>query len=180
MLEALITSKTRIKLLLKFFTNSDSTAHLRSLAKEMDESTNSVRLELNKLSEAGLLISYAEGKTIQYAANDKHPLFPELKSLVRKYLGLDKLIEQLVRRLGDVRYAFIVGDYAQGKDSGTISLLIVGNVDTTMLSYLVGKTESIINRKVKTEVMTMERYKKIETSLEKSQTLLIWSDDTVM
>lgn len=62
------------------FINSDSSAHLRSLAKEMNESTNSVRLELNKMSEAGLLISHNEGKTIQYAANDKHPLFPELKA----------------------------------------------------------------------------------------------------
>lgn len=180
MLEALITSKTRIKLLLKFFINSDSSAHLRSLAKEMNENTNSVRIELNKMSEAGLLISHNEGKTIQYAANDKHPLFPELKSLVRKYLGLDKLVEQLVRRLGDVRYAFIVGDYAQGKDSGTIDLLIVGNVDITMLNYLVGKTESVIHRKVKTEVMNLDQYNKTKPSLNKSQTLLIWSDDSVM
>ncbi|HET8964510.1 MAG TPA: hypothetical protein VFM99_11460 [Chitinophagales bacterium] len=165
---------------MKFFINSDSSAHLRSLAKEMNESTNSVRLELNKMSEAGLLISHNEGKTIQYAANDKHPLFPELKSLVRKYLGLDKLVEQLVRRLGDVRYAFIVGDYAQGKDSGTIHLLIVGNVDTTMLTYLVAKTESVIHRRVKTEVMSYDYYIKTKASFNKSQTLLIWSDDSVM
>lgn len=127
-----------------------------------------------------MLISHEKGKTIQYGANEKHPLFPELSSLVRKYLGLDKIVEQLVKRLGDVRYALIVGDYAHGKDSGTIDLLIVGNVDTTMLHYLVGKTESIINRKVQTEVMSMERFKQIETSLDKSQTLLIWSDDKVM
>lgn len=177
MLEVLITSKTRIKLLLKFFTNSGSSAHLRALAKEMDESTNAVRVELNKLSDAGLLVSYSEGKTIQYAANEKHPLFPELKSLVRKYLGLDKLVEQVVRRLGDVRFAYIVGDYAQGKDSGTIHLLIVGDIDNTILTYLVGKTESMIHRRVQTEVMSLEQYNKAKSSLQSSQALLIWSDD---
>lgn len=79
-----------------------------------------------------------------------------------------------------MRYAFIVGDYAQGKDSGTIDLLIVGNVDITMLNYLVGKTESVIHRKVKTEVMNLDQYNKTKPSLNKSQTLLIWSDDSVM
>jgi len=61
----------------------------------MHESTNAVRLELNKLSKAGFLVSFDEGNTIQYRANEKHPLFPELKSLVRKYLGLDKVVENI-------------------------------------------------------------------------------------
>jgi len=38
MLEALITSKTRIKLMPKFFLNSASTGYLRGLASEFGES----------------------------------------------------------------------------------------------------------------------------------------------
>ena len=55
MLDTLVTSKTRIKLLMKFFLNPGTRAYLRSLADEFGESTNSVRVELNRLSEAGLL-----------------------------------------------------------------------------------------------------------------------------
>ena len=57
MLESLITSKTRIKLLLKFFINPSTKAYLRELVKEFDASTNSIRLELNRLEESDLLIS---------------------------------------------------------------------------------------------------------------------------
>ena len=78
----------------------------------MHESTNAVRLELNKLSKAGFLVSFDEGNTIQYRANEKHPLFPELKSLVRKYLGLDKVVENIVNQIGEIGFVCVIGDYA--------------------------------------------------------------------
>ena len=48
MIETLISSKTRVKLLLKFFLNSRNTAYLRNLEEEFEESTNGIRVELNK------------------------------------------------------------------------------------------------------------------------------------
>ena len=69
MLDTLITSKTRIKLLLKFFSNKSNSAYLRSLAEEFGKSTNSVRIELNRLAEAGLLESEPSGNTVLYKAN---------------------------------------------------------------------------------------------------------------
>ncbi|MFM8685421.1 MAG: ArsR family transcriptional regulator, partial [Bacteroidota bacterium] len=69
MLDTLITSKTRIKLLLKFFSHQANASYLRLLAEEFEESTNSVRVELNRLTQAGLLQSYQEGNTVQYKAN---------------------------------------------------------------------------------------------------------------
>ena len=54
MLDSLITSKTRVKLL-KFFMNPETRSYLRSLAEEFGESTNAVRVELNRLEKAGIL-----------------------------------------------------------------------------------------------------------------------------
>jgi DNA-binding transcriptional ArsR family regulator len=90
LLNSLITSKTRVKILLKFFMNPETSAHLRGLATEFDESTNGVRVELNRLSEAGLLESSQSGNKIYYQANTKHGLYPEINSIVRKYLGIDQ------------------------------------------------------------------------------------------
>ena len=56
MLDSLVKSKTRIKLLLIFFINPETRAYLWELAKEFGESTNSVRLELNRLTKAKLLV----------------------------------------------------------------------------------------------------------------------------
>jgi predicted transcriptional regulator len=72
MIETLISSKTRIKLLLKFFLNSETTSYLRHLESEFGESTNAIRLELNKLEEAGMLNSQFEGNKKIYQANKQH------------------------------------------------------------------------------------------------------------
>lgn len=75
MLDSLITSKTRIELLVKFFLNSSMKSYLRGLADEFGESTNAIRLELNHLEEAELLRAGYEGNKKVYQANPSHPLF---------------------------------------------------------------------------------------------------------
>ncbi len=179
MLESLITSRTRLRLLVKFFSNSHASSHLRGLAKEMNESTNAVRFELNKLSKAGYLESFAQGKTIQYKANLHHPLFPELNSLVLKYLGLDKLIENIILRLGDVHYAIITGDYADGKDSGTIVIMLVGEIDKILLKQLIKKTELIIDRKVNACTMHDDEFDSWRHLPGNDHSIVLWSAQTV-
>ncbi|EMS31120.1 hypothetical protein C943_02560 [Mariniradius saccharolyticus AK6] len=138
---------------MKFFSH-DNSGYLRSLAKEFDESTNSVRVELNRLTEAGLLQTEDDGKTKVYRANRSHPFFNEIRNMVSKFLGLDQLLEQVVSRLGNVEKAYIVGDYAQGVDSGTIDLILVGKeIDMVYLGFLVEKTYEKINRRVNVRVV---------------------------
>lgn len=151
-----MTSKTRIKLLLKFFSHNNS-GYLRALAKEFDESTNAVRVELNRLTDAGLLTSGDEGKTKMYRANHDHPFFNEIKNMVSKFLGLDQLLEQVVSRLGNVQKAYIIGDYAQGIDSGTVKLILIGrDIDLDYLDFLVKKTYEKVKRQVDVKVLEEE------------------------
>jgi hypothetical protein len=124
------------------------------LAKEFDESTNSVRIELNRLTDAGLLLAEDEGKTKIYTANQSHPFFNEIKGMVSKFLGLDDLLEKVVKRMGNVEKAIITGDYAMGIDSGVIELTLIGkNLDEGYLNFLIDKTYEKINRKVKVEIL---------------------------
>lgn len=174
MLDSLITSKTRVKLLLKFFLNSETQAYLRGLAEELHESTNSVRVELNRLTEAGLLESSAEGRTILYRANRKHKLFPDLHNLVKKNLGLDQLVENVLHKLGDLKRAYITGDYAEGKDSGIIDLVVVGVVRPEYLHYLIAQAEPIIAKKIRVMVVTEEELMNIRDTLKLDKALLLW------
>ena len=124
------------------------------MAKEFDESTNSVRIELNRLTDAGLLLAEDEGKTKIYTANQSHPFFNEIKGMVSKFLGLDDLLEKVVKRMGNVEKAIITGDYAMGVDSGVIELTLIGkNLDEVYLNFLIDKTYEKINRKVKVEIL---------------------------
>ncbi len=174
MLESLITSKTRLKLLLKFFLNSNTRSYLRSLADEFNESTNSVRVELNRLSEAGLLETEPDGNTILYRANKNHPLFPEISTLVKKYIGIDHIIDHIVSKLGDLKLAMVTGDYAKGKDSGIIDLVLVGNINQLYLIELVKKAESLINRKIRYIILTDLEYEKQFKSISNQKILVLY------
>ncbi|WP_339813396.1 ArsR family transcriptional regulator [uncultured Imperialibacter sp.] len=175
MLDTLITSKTRLRLLLKFFSNSNTQAYLRSLSEEFGESTNAVRVELNRLSEAGFLESHVRGNTIVYRANKMHPLFPEITGIVSKYLGLDRLIDQVILKIGDLDGAWVVGDYAKGKDSGLIDLIVVGSIDKLYLDGLVEKAERLIQRKIRTLILTFEELPKFEKELELENSIILYS-----
>src|SRR5210317_816386 len=102
MLDTLITSKTRIKLLLKFFLNSNASSYLRNLEGEFKESTNGIRLELNKFEKAGLLTSRMLGNKKVYKANTNHPLFNDIHNILLKYIGFDQIISTVISKLGNV------------------------------------------------------------------------------
>ncbi|SEL80152.1 helix-turn-helix domain-containing protein [Parapedobacter koreensis] len=149
MLDSLITSKTRLRLLVKFFINAANRGHMRGLAEEFNESTNAIRKELNNLSEAGYLKKEADQNRVSYRANVKHPLFGSLQDIVHKYLGLDRIVETVLSRMGDVEQVVLTGDYAEGRDSGIIAVTIVGKaLNADYLEQLAPKVEGVIGRKV--------------------------------
>ena len=170
----LIASKTRIKLLIRFFFNPKTQSYLRELAKEFDVSTNSVREELNQLTKTKLLKSQKNGRQVFYTANQEHQLFPELKSMVSKVMGIDQVIDGIVNRLGDLEKAYLIDDYAEGKDTGIIDLLLVGNINQYHLNDLIRKTERYIKRKIRSLVLTREEYDDLRPKLENRARLLIW------
>ena len=170
----LIASKTRIKLLIRFFFNPETRSYLRELAKEFNVSTNAVREELNQLTSTKLLESEKSGRQVFYKANQTHPLFPELKSMVSKVMGVDQVIDSIVTRLGDLERAYLIDDYAQGKDTGILDLLLVGNIDRYHLNDLSRKTERYIKRKIRSLVLTREEFLDLEPKLKERPRVLIW------
>jgi hypothetical protein len=170
----LISSKTRIKLLVRFFFNPAIKSYLRELANEFDLSTNAVREELNQLTKTNLLKSHKNGRQVYYMANEEHPLFPELKSMVSKVMGLDQVIDGIMSRLGDLECAYLVGDYAEGKDTGIVDLLLIGRIDQYHLSDLTRKTERYINRKIRALALSTEEYRKLMPELDRGSKILIW------
>ena len=170
----LIASKTRIKLLIRFFFNPEIRSYLRELAKEFNVSTNSVREELNQLTSTKLLKSEKSGRQVFYKANQDHPLFPELKSMVGKVMGLDQVIDSIVTRLGELESAYLIDEYAQGKDTGIIDLLLVGNIDQYHLNDLSRKTERYIKRKIRSLVLSRDEFEGLKFKLKDRPRLLIW------
>jgi predicted nucleotidyltransferase len=174
----LISSKTRVKLLMRFFMNPQARSYLRELAKEFNVSTNSVREELNQLTQAQLLRSEKNGRNVFYRANTDHALFPELKSMVQKVMGIDQVVDSVVTRLGNLEKAYLIGDYAEGKDTGIIDLLLVGDIDSYHLNDLTQKTERYINRKIRYLVLDREEASTLWPRLQKRSHILLWEKTT--
>jgi len=170
----LITSKTRIRILMRLFLNPDRQAYLRELSDEFGASPSQVSDELQQLSRAGLLTSEKSGRQINYRANTGHALFPELQSMVRKALGMDRILDSIVERLGNLKLAFLIDDYAAGRDTGLIDLLLVGDIDRGNLDDLVGKTEKYIERKIRTLVLSEAEFESMQPKLSGRPLLLIW------
>ena len=170
----LITSKMRIRILMRLFLNTNQKAYLRGLADEFGASTSQVSEELQHLSEAGLIKSEKQGRQINYRANLEHPLFPELQSMVKKSLGMDQILESILERLGNLKQAYLIDDYAQGKDTGLIDLLLVGDIDRESLEDLVKKTEKYIGRKIRTFVISEKEYKNMDKFFMQKPRVLLW------
>lgn len=173
----LITSKTRIRILMRLFLNPDRQAYLRELSDEFRASPSQVSDELQQLSRAGLLTSERSGRQINYRANTRHALFPELQSMVRKALGMDRILDSIVERLGNLKLAFLIDDYAAGRDTGLIDLLLVGDIDRTNLEDLVCKTEKYIDRKIRTLVLSAAEFDAMKPKLNDRPRLLIWDSE---
>ena len=176
MLDTLITSKTRIKLLLKFFLNSNARSYLRGLESEFGESSNAIRLELNRFEEAGLLKAEMQGNKKIFRANTHHPLYEDIHNIILKYIGLDQVVEKVARKLGDVLFVFLTGDFAKGRDSSVIDLIFVGDhINKEYLIRLVERAEMLIKRKLRYLVYTVREFNdEYDTGRIASDLLLLW------
>ena len=169
MLNSLITSKTRLRMLIKFFVNAANNGYLNGLANEFNESTNSIRKELNNLSSAGYLLKSKNNNKVIYNANTSHPMFGVLQKIVRQHLGLEEIVETVIDRIGDVDQIALTGEYAKGIDSGNIEIIINGkDVNIDYLENIKPKIKKKIGRVVsfllnqKLESNSIILYKKIK------------------
>ena len=154
LLGPLITSKTRLKLLLRFFLNQNLSGYLQGLSKELDENTNSIRVELNRLEEAGLLSSELQGRRKLYQVNLAHPLTSDLTSIVRKVAGIDALVDKVVDNLPGLSQVWICGALARGIQGDSIDCLLIGtDLNSKYIAGLSGRVKELTGKKVNAQIL---------------------------
>lgn len=177
MLDTLITSKTRVKILLKFFLNSNSSAYLRNLEAEFNESTNAIRVELVRFEKAGLLKSWHKGNKKLFKANTEHPLFTPIHNLIMKHIGFDQIIASVIEKIGKIKYVFVVGDFANGIDTKIIDLILIGgDLDETYLLKLVKKAEKMIDRRIRYLIYSDKEFNLYKKESKGIEPLLLWKE----
>jgi hypothetical protein len=160
-LDKIFTGKIRVQLLTQLLLNPSSTVYLRGLERDLGVSSNTVRLELNKLSDMQLIQEQAEdenSKIKHYAVNKKHPMFKSLRGVIMQYVGLDQIIENVLDKLGNVDEVYLTGDLALGKNNPFVDLVIVGDIDKPYLNQLIEKAETLIDKKIRAAVYQSEEF----------------------
>ena len=139
----------------------------------MDENTNSIRVELNRLEQAGILSSELEGRRKLYRVNEQHPLTENLTAIVRKVTGVDALVDRVVGKLPGLEQVWICGKLAQGVQCDHIDCVLVGgDLDEDYIKELCSRVEELTGKRVNTQVSAEIRPGMLD------QCLLVWAQET--
>lgn len=169
MLEQLIGSKTRIKLLQLFFRFSERTFFVRELSRLIDTQMNAVRRELANLQQLGI-IKQVDASTAKidevgterskyFKLNADFILFAEINALLLKSHELEeqKLIADIKKRGGNVKFLLLAGIFVGVKGAPT-DLLIVGEIKAVQTAKLIHNFEKLVGRPICYTVMSIEEF----------------------
>lgn len=157
----LFKSKARSAVFLLYFSNPENSFYLRELERMLNIPVSIIRKELIRLEEEGVFVSEKKGNLVYYRVNTSYPLFEELKSIVRKTIGIEGLLKEAVLKIKGIKTAFIYGSFAKGREraKSDVDLFIVGNIDEGQLIRQLNNIEKTIKREVNYTVFSREEYK---------------------
>ena len=161
MLEALISSKTRSKLLTLFLLNPGSEFYIREIVRTTGENINAVRRELSNLESFGLLVGQKKGNQQYYTVNTGHFLFPELQKIILKTEGISGILKRALDG-EEITCVFIYGSFARGSAGAKsdIDLFIVGAIDEDRLIPIIHSCERETGREINYTLMTLAEFTK--------------------
>ena len=150
MLDLLIPSEARRKLLTRFLMHPQEEYYGAELQRMLDLHPNSVHRELGLLERAGIVLSRRSGGQVYYRANQDCAIFPELRALVLKTAGLGESLAEGLRGVGGVQWAFVYGSVARGDEGpgSDVELMVVGEVSPAEVEGVVDHLERSIGRPV--------------------------------
>ena len=133
-------------------------------------------MELNKLESVGLLKAHYKGNRKIFEANKVHPFYREINSLIKKHIGVDKIVDEVIEKMGALQSVYLGGKLAMGIDSKVMDLIFVGDLDVKYLAELINKVEGMIDKKVRYIVCSPKEDEAILAELISDNALLIWGE----
>jgi len=148
--------------------------YLRNLESDLGDNTNAIRVELNKLEEAGLLLSFVKGNKKYFQSNSKHLLFSDIQSILMKITGIDELMKRVINNVGDLEKVYLTGALAEGNDSEILDLILIGKVNREYFSELIAKAEKFIQKKIRFVVFDVKEFAEKEAKIISENDLMLW------
>lgn len=161
MLELLFSSTARVKVLALLLLNPETSFYQREISALTGLPIRAVQREVEKLQTLGLLTSFTRGNQVHYQVNHDFFLFPELKSIFLKTVGLTALLGDALKEAENITLAFIYGSYAadQENTASDIDLLVVGTISSRTLHTTLQEAEKLTHREINYTLFSPEEFR---------------------
>lgn len=187
MLNKILVSEVRVKILKLLLLNPKRSFHVRAIVRDVGAEINAVRRELDNLFEVNLVTRRQSSNRIYFQINTEHPFYTELLSLVAKEDGIGAAIMKKAKQIGDISYAMLSLEFLRGRKSSAldVDLFIVGSVNLDILNFIIKEEEEKMGREINYSVMSMEEFLNRKRTndqfmyriLTQSRTMLIGDDE---
>jgi predicted nucleotidyltransferase len=154
---------TKRKVLALFFLRSDEQFYFSEVVRLTGTRQGVVQRELKTLTEAGILSAEKRGHQTFYSVNKDNPIFPDLRNIVLKTLGVFGQVKEALEPLEKrIRVAFVYGSFARGKEvtSSDLDLFIVGPVPLGEVVSVLTPVEHSIGREINPNPFSETEFKK--------------------
>jgi len=154
--------KTRQAVLSLLYGQADTSFYTKQILDAVKIGRGTVQRELQNLTDAGIITREVQGRQVYYRANEKCPIFDELKSIVRKTFGVADVLRQSLQSAADkIKVAFIFGSVARSADNrkSDIDVMIVGRISSGDIVSLLSSAEEKLSREINSVVYPVAEFK---------------------
>lgn len=164
-------SPIRQKVLTYFFTNPYQELHLREIARILEIDPGNLSKEMEKIEAEKIFKTIKKGNLKIYSLNLKHPLYKEIKKIIDKTIGIEKKLQEVLKKATNINVAFIYGSFAREKEDrfSDIDLMIIGKPDEDVLISGISSAESDLKREINYNIFSSQEFRK---GLEKKEVFL--------
>jgi hypothetical protein len=94
---------------------------------------------------------------------------------LHKHLGIDQILEHVVKKIGSLEEVYLTGSFAHGTDGPDINVLLVGNnIDSNYLDSLIDKAKPLIKKNICCTLINTIQFRSTYTEVIQKDMLLLW------
>ncbi|MEA3417399.1 MAG: nucleotidyltransferase domain-containing protein [Thermodesulfobacteriota bacterium] len=167
-LAEILSSKIRAEIFRLLFGTSAEELHMREIERRSGYAIGTIQTELKKLLRLDLVKKRKDGNRLYYRANKEHPLYPDIRSLALKTIGLVDILKNALRQDSDISIAFVFGSIALHEETAgsDVDLMVIGKLGLRKLTGMLSGVSEHIGREINPHVLSVNEFVKRKTNRE--------------
>lgn len=160
---ATLLGRTRQAVLALLYGHPDESFYLRQIIRIARAGQGAVQRELASLVRAGIVERRVRGRQTYYQANRECPIFPELRQLITKTVGIADVLRAALETLEQrIDVAFVYGSLARGelRPGSDVDLLVVGEVTFSEIVAALQSAQQKLGREINPTVYPAAEFRK--------------------